>query len=75
MRRKNLSQKAPALLSGREPSVKEQTLLSVVSMNAALLSNRLASEKGNDRENGLCPSLQLPFLTPGCLRMEVLLVL
>lgn len=47
--------KKPALLEGREPSVKELTLLSVVSMNAVLLSNRLASENGNDQENDLCP--------------------
>lgn len=54
MRRKVFLKK-PALLEGREPSVKELTLLSVVSMNAVLLSNRLASENGNDQENDLCP--------------------
>lgn len=51
----------PALLEGREPSVKELALLSIVLMNAILLSNRLASENDNDHDEWPLPCFKTAF--------------
>lgn len=51
----------PALLEGREQSVKELALLSIVSMNAILLSNRLASENDNDQDECPLPCFKIAF--------------
>lgn len=60
IRRKAFLRK-PALLEGREPSVKELALLSAVSMNAILPSNRLASENDNDQEEWPLPCFKPAF--------------
>lgn len=50
-----------ALHEGREPSIKELALLSVVSMNAIPLSNRLASDNGNDQDEWPLPCFKTAF--------------
>lgn len=61
--------KKPALLEGREPSVKELTLMRIVSMITILLSNRLASENGNKQDEWPLPSFKTAFRRSISLRM------
>lgn len=53
--------KKPALLGGREPSLKELALLSAVSTSAILLSNRFASENYNDQDDWPLPCFKPAF--------------
>lgn len=50
-----------ALHRGREPSIKELALLIVVSVNDIPLSNRLASENGNDQDEWPLPCFKTAF--------------